>query len=178
MQSSLSPVWAGYRQGDILTISNNMDLYLIDNSGNCLSASNTAMAAFNIRFGLTMKIICKFSSLTVPQLFSVFSGASINQFSVGTDKVITLPTITDGSITDVQINFVIGEYGSSSKQLLIIEAKYIERATTSFSSVSGSTTRSLTLNFVQTSQIGEISSGPSFFPQIPKDMFYPIYLLS
>jgi hypothetical protein len=39
-------------------------------------------------------------------------------------------------------------------------------------------TRTLTIKFIQPSQLSETSFSATFFPQIPSDMFYPIYLIS
>ena len=144
---------------------------LISRNGACLTAPDATAPAFSIRFGLNMKISCTCSGCnSVPQLFSALSGKAVNQFSGDTSKAVTLPTITDGTMTDLQIIFVIGAYGSQG-------IRYIERVTSSSSSVSGSI-RSLTVSFVQASQISPQGSSPTLFPQIPSDMFYPIYLLS
>jgi hypothetical protein len=118
-----------------------------------------------------MKVACLCSGCSsVPQIFSVLSASTINQFSGDSTKTLTLPTITDSAVTDLQLNFIVGSYGSQG-------IKYIERVSSSTSS-SGGSTRSLTIKFVQSSQILPQVSSPTFFPQIPTDMFYPVYLLS
>jgi hypothetical protein len=118
-----------------------------------------------------MKITCTCTGCsTLPLLFSALSAKTVNQFSGDSSRTVTLPTISDGAVTDLQITFVVGTYGSQG-------IRYIERVTSSTSSNSGSS-RSLTINFAQPSQVAPQVSSPTFFPQIPSDMFYPIYLLS
>jgi hypothetical protein len=75
------------------------------------------------------------------------------------------------SVSTLKINFIIGKYGSQ-------KIKYIDKITHSYESVSGSTTRSLYLNFIDSDNIKEVDNSASFFPQIPADMFYPIHVMS
>lgn len=103
-------------------------------------------------------------------MYTVFSGANIAQFKGDTTTTFALPKIASTSITSVTLNFIIGTYGSR-------KIKYIERVTYSTSNTGG-TSRKLAINFIFPSQIQPVDSNPSFFPQIPSDMFYPIYLLS
>ena len=113
MKASNGAKWAGYMQGDLLQVGGSSNLYLISGSGNCLTTTNTTGPAISLRFGLNMKLTCSCNGCsTVPQLFSVLSGAAINQFSGDTSKSVTLPSVTDPTITDLQINIVIGTYGS------------------------------------------------------------------
>lgn len=100
-------------QGDPLKVGTNSNLYLISRIGGCLTTADSTGPAISLRFGLNMKLTCTCNSCsTVPQLFSVLSGAAINQFSGDTSKNITLPSVTDPNITDLQITIVIGTYGS------------------------------------------------------------------
>ena len=59
-----------------------------------------------------------------------------------------------------------GEYGSGG-------AEYLEKVTIS-TSTSTSTERSLRVKFVRGERKG---NAPSFFPQVPHDIFYPLHLL-
>lgn len=164
-----SPVKPGYQLGDTLSIGGQNLFYFVQSSGACLTPSNiTTSTAFQLKFGVSMRLSCLCSSCTVvPVLYSTFSGKSIYSYSNDASKTVSFPVISDPSITSLQFNIIIGTYGSGG-------AKYIERISSS-SSTTASSVRTLNIVFVQPSQIQSTSSSSSFFPQIPQDMFYPIY---
>lgn len=103
-----------------MKVGSNTNLFLTDDTGNCLTSSATSGPSLPLNFGLTTKIQCLCISFSVvPQLFAAFSGANIQQFPGDTTKLLKLPSLTDISITDVQINFIVGTYGSQGSVLMI-----------------------------------------------------------
>lgn len=131
-------------------------------------AATTGMTAFQLKFGVSMRLTCGCANCTaVPLLYSTFSGNFVYAYKDDTTKTVSFPTISDPAITSVQINIIIGTYGSDG-------AKYIERISAS-TATTASKVRTLNLVFVQPAQLQTLGSGASFFPQIPQDMFYPIY---
>lgn len=156
---------AGYQQGDVLAVGGSSSFSFVDASGNC-----GAGVALQLRFGYNMRLSCQCAGCTtVPLLYSSISGKSVNSFQ-GDSKTIPIPSFSSAANTLVQLTFIVGQYGSE-------KARYIERVTVSTSSAS-SDQRVLNIAFVQPAQVTAASSNPSFFPQIPTDMFHPIYLLS
>ena len=127
---------------------------------------------FTFRCGVNMNIYCKCPGCTtLPSIFSSFSAKTINQFKDDTTKKISIPSIAAGA-TNLILKFIVGSYGTQ-------RSKYIERVTVEVKSSSSSDLdRKLNIVFVQSSQIAIQDSNPSFFPQIPKDMFYPIFFMS
>lgn len=136
-------------------------------------ATNSATPLFELRFGLNLKLICPCPTCTTsPFLYSFFNEKTIPKYKGDSTITVSFPTLTDPKLTNVQINIIVGTYGSRN-------GKYIERITSSTSSsISTTTTRTLSITFIQPEQLQPLSSSPTFFPQIPLDMFYPIYLLS
>ena len=118
-----------------------------------------------------MNLVCSSGgSSTVPLLYQSFSGQTLYQFSGDTSSTTKIGNINDPAITSVVLQIVAGTYGSS-------KTRYIER-TVLTTSKSSSSQYSLSIIFVEASQISQSNYSPTFFPQIPSDMFYPIYLLS
>jgi hypothetical protein len=158
----------GYQLGDILDIGNKTAFNFVQTGGACLMTANLSAPAFQLKFGATMRLSCACSNCTtIPQLYSTFSGSFLYAYKNDKSKTVSFPTVSDPSITSLQINIIIGTYGSGG-------GKYIERITSS-SVTTASSVRTLNLVFVQPSQLQSVGSGASFFPQIPQDMFYPIY---
>lgn len=140
-------------------------------NGQCITSSSGA-TTFQLKFGMNMNIGCTSSDTTnVPLIYSSFSGKKLYQFSSDTTSTVTIPSFNDATLTAVTILIVVGKYGSN-------DSKYIERVVLSSTSNAASTTRTLNINFIQPSQLSLTSFSPTFFPQIPSDMFYPIYLMS
>jgi anionic cell wall polymer biosynthesis LytR-Cps2A-Psr (LCP) family protein len=111
---------------------------------------------------------CKCVSCSNPLLFSMLMGKKVSKFLSSTNGSVTIPTISDSTMTSLTLNFVIGKYGSQN-------VKYIDRVTYSYSS-NGGNVRTLMINFFDSDTIKQEITSTSFFPQIPRDMFYPIHL--
>jgi hypothetical protein len=134
-------------------------------------AASTSAPSFQLTFGVTMRLTCQCTTCTtIPILYSAFSGNFLYSYKNDITKTVSFPIISDPTITSLQINIIIGIYGSNG-------GKYIERISSS-SVTTASSVRTLNIVFVEPAQIQTSSSSSSFFPQIPQDMFYPIYLQS
>jgi hypothetical protein len=130
------------------------------------SSSGTPFVSF--KFGQNVKLSCKCASCGSPLLFSMLMGKKVSKFLSSSNGSVTIPTISDSTMTSLTINFVIGKYGSQN-------VKYIDRVTYSYSS-NGGNVRTLMINFFNSDTIKQEVTSSSFFPQIPADMFYPIHL--
>jgi hypothetical protein len=150
----------------VIALGGSSSFSFVDASGNC-----GAGVPLQVKFGYNMRLSCQCAGCTgVPLLYSSISAKSVNSFQGDTTKTIAIPSFSNAANTNVQVTFIIGQYGSE-------KAKYLERVTVS-ASTAASNERVLNIVFVQTAQVLAASSNPSFFPQIPLDMFHPIYLLS
>jgi hypothetical protein len=140
-QTLNSPVKPGYQLGDILSIGTQSAFYFVQASGVCFTASSTSSTAFQLKFGVSMRLSCLCNNCTVvPLLYSTFSGKSVYSYSKDTSKTVSFPVISDPAITSLQINIIIGTYGSNG-------GKYIERISSSISTTASSV-RTLNLVFV------------------------------
>jgi len=161
-------VKSGYQIGDAMTISNSSNFYFLTTSGQCLTSANSGTTAFQLKFGVNMNLFCSSNDTSnLPLIYSSFSGQKLNQFSSDNSSSVSIPTFNDPTITSATIQIIVGKYGSNN-------AKYIERVVSTTSTASSSQ-KSLNIVFVQPSQLSQNSFSPTFFPQLPSDMFYPIY---
>lgn len=158
--------------GDQLALSNNKNFNIISSTGQCLSSSGTA-SQFKLQFGMNLRLSCNCPSCTgLLPIFTSFMGKTVPRYSGDTNSsnTLTTPSVSDQTMTTLQLNFIIGTYGSQN-------FRYIERITSSYT-ISSTSERGVNIVFVMPEQIKTNTGAPSFFPQIPKDMFYPVYLVS
>jgi len=168
-KSASVTLYEGYKMSSILEI-DGISSFIFSNSGVCLTPSSSSGTPFiSFKFGQSVKISCKCTSAcSSPLIFSMFMGKPIPKFLSSTNGSLTIPTVSDSSMTSLTLNFIIGKYGSQN-------VNYIDRVTHSYSSDGGSI-RTLRINFYNSDLIEEEVTSSSFFPQIPADMFYPIHL--
>jgi hypothetical protein len=170
MQIASASVRSGYQIGDALSLSAATSFTFLQSNGACL-VSAAAAASFQLKFGVNMRLACNAASVTgTPLLYSQFSGKTLYQFSKDTTTTVSIPSFATASITSAVINIIIGYYGSA-------KGRYIERVTVS-STTTSTTEKTLSIRFIEPSQLLNAGYNPTFFPQLPSDMFYPIYLLS
>ena len=117
-----------------------------------------------------MKLTCSSSSAATDLLFTSFSGKTLEQFSGDNTHTVSIPTFATGTITAADVTIIVGYYGSDN-------SRYVERVTVTSSSIAG-TELKLSIRFVQPEQLLSGGSAPTFFPQLPSDFFYPVYLLN
>jgi hypothetical protein len=72
-------------------------------------------------------------------------GKTVSKFLSSTNGTVTIPTVSDSTMTTLTINFIIGKYGSQN-------LKYIDRVTHSYSS-NGGNVRTLMINFYNSDTI-------------------------
>ena len=169
--SSVSQMYEGYTGNTPFTIGGSSQLHLVDSSGNCIANGATNTYTSSIKFGSNFDITCLSTSNSI-NLFTSILGKEFSQYYLDTSSsnMLTIPTASE-PYTAVTINFLIAKYGSQN-------AKYVQQVRISSSNASGST-RTLRIRFIdpEVSFDSEIAS-PSFFPQIPFDIFYPIHQIA
>ncbi len=145
IQSSLSSGYKGYKVSNTLTIGGKSTFSFASNTGNCLSAAGSALLSF--KFGLNTKICCICNGCGTPLLFSEIMGKKVQKYSGISSNDLTLPSVSDSSMTSLKINLIIGTYGSQ-------KIKFLDRVTYSYQS-NGSNVRSLYINFIDSDNIKE-----------------------
>lgn len=139
--------------------------------GTC--SSSTAAQSYPIYFGMNLVISCNKASPTTSSatlnIFKSFLNVAVPQYLNDITRTVLIPSSTS-DMTSLQLTFVIGNYGSQN-------IKYIEQVVAS-SNTEVSNQMTLKIVFLQPEQIQRSTNSASFFPQIPVDMFYPIYLFS
>lgn len=155
----------------VLTIGGKSSFSVVDGQGNCASSAQGLSSAFSLRFGQNTRITCMCNNCgATPLLFTQLMGQPISQFSSISSPTLTIPSVNDPTLTTLKLNFIIGKYGSQ-------KVKYIDRITYSSES-NGSNLRTLYINFIDSDNIIAQENSATFFPQIPRDMFYPIHVMS
>ncbi len=137
--------YKGYKISTLLTIGGKSAFSFIDSQGNCLLSAGSS--TFGLKFGQNTKISCKCNNCGTPLLFSDIMGKAVPQFYNIVSKDLSIPTISDLTLTTLRLNFIIGKYGSQ-------KVKYIDRITYSYES-NGSNVRTLYVNFIDSDNIKE-----------------------
>lgn len=117
--------YKGYQLSTIVSIGAKTAFSFKAKDGSCNNSSSPNTASFSFKFGQNTKISCKCSSCGTPLLFSEIMGKAIPRFQGVSGDDITIPTISDSSITALKVNFVLGKYGSQ-------KLKFIEKITISY----------------------------------------------
>lgn len=158
----------GYVLGDQFPA--NTLFYFTNTDGSCLAAGTNAMA-YRLSWRVNSDFTCTGTSNSINLYTSLF-GRTIPTFSSSPDQMTTIPSPDTSNYNEAIIYILIGTFGSS-------KIEYIQSIRT-VGRISGSTgTRTLRVRFVNPFvDIDQEEEQPSFFPQIPKDIFYPLYQIA
>lgn len=130
-------MYQGYMLSSTLVL-NGLSFFIFSSAGNCMTVAS-GTPNFSFKFGQNVKISCRCVLCGTPLMFSQIMGSTIPQFLSISNNNITIPTITDSTMTSLTLNIAIGRYGSQ-------QINYIDRVSSSYTS-DGGNIRTLMVNF-------------------------------
>jgi hypothetical protein len=159
-------MYKSYQLGVPLTIGGVSSFNFIDDSGGCVGAGQTSPISYSVKYRMNLDIVCTGSSNNI-NLYNNLFGKVIPSYYSSTETTILIPS-QSGSFNEAIIYIFLAEYGS-------MHAEYIQNVQVRVSQSSSSNSQTLRLRFINPSkEVQQQESSPSFFPQIPTDIFFPV----
>lgn len=163
-------MYNGYESNSLFEVGGSSSFDFLNADGSCVGNGGSGSFPTKLRFGADIEISCTSPNSDI-KLYSSILGKTVTKYFNDSNALLTIPTPA-GTYSEVTLYFILATYGSQ-------QALYIQSVEVSSSNKSGSGIRSLAIKFIDPAiDFSEEDGSPSFFPQIPYDIFYPIHQIA